>query len=131
MARDDDPADAPPDRLDRLVNDLTDPLTAIHGRAHLLARTVRRSPGLAADERERLLRGLSAIAEAARAQAAAIAATHPAPRVGRNGRTSRADRRGGTTASDGAQTALGSGRDRQDAPGSRGRRVDADAGPPA
>ena len=54
------------DPLDQLKHDLKTPLTAIHGRAHLLARAIRRSPSLADDERAKLLEGLITIEVAVR-----------------------------------------------------------------
>ena len=47
------------DALDQLRHDLKTPLTAIHGRAQLLARSIQRSSSLADDERMRLSAGLT------------------------------------------------------------------------
>ena len=62
--RDDTPPDGAHDPLDQLRHDLKTPLTAIHGRAQLLARSIQRSSSLDDDERMRLLAGLTSIAVA-------------------------------------------------------------------
>ena len=49
------------DPLDQLRHDLKTPLTTISGRAHLLARSVRRSSSLSDEERARMLDGVSSI----------------------------------------------------------------------
>src|SRR5215212_5810408 len=61
-ADDETQAERPLDPLDRLRHDLKSPLTAIRGRAYLLARAVRRAPSLPEDERARLLTGVTAVA---------------------------------------------------------------------
>ena len=55
------PQEVERDPLDELRHELKNPLTTIHGRAQLLARTVRRSPSLADEEQAKLLAGLVAI----------------------------------------------------------------------
>jgi signal transduction histidine kinase len=70
-------ADGSPDRfvydaVDQLRHDLKTPLTTISARAYLLARSVRRSPSLTAEERARLLAGVVAIEEAVRAMVITI-----------------------------------------------------------
>lgn len=63
-AEDETPAERPLeplDPLDRLRHDLRSPLTAIRGRAYLLARAVQRAPSLTEDERTRMLAGVAAI----------------------------------------------------------------------
>ena len=54
------------DPSDQLRHDLKTPLVAIHGRAQLLARAVRRSRSLSDAERETFLDGLTAIEGAVR-----------------------------------------------------------------
>jgi len=54
------------DAVDQLRHDLKIPLTTIHGRAHLLARSVRRSPSLRDAERMTMLEGVAAIEAAVR-----------------------------------------------------------------
>jgi signal transduction histidine kinase len=51
----------PLSRLNKLRHDLKTPLTTIRSRAYLLARTVRRSRSLTAEEQTRMLEGLAAI----------------------------------------------------------------------
>jgi signal transduction histidine kinase len=73
MPSPDDPAiHSPLDPFDQLRHDLKTPLTAIHGRAQLLARSVRRSPSLSDAERARLLEGLVAIEAAVRVMVTVI-----------------------------------------------------------
>ena len=62
--KDDTPPDVVDDLLDQLRHDLKTPLTSIHGRAQLLARSIQRSSSLDDDERMRLLAGLTSIAVA-------------------------------------------------------------------
>ena len=73
MPSPDDPdVDPPLDPFDQLRHDLKTPLTTIHGRAQLLARSVRRSPSLSDAERARLLEGLVAIEAAVRVMVTVI-----------------------------------------------------------
>ena len=73
MPSPDDPAiHSPLDTFDQLRHDLNTPLTAIQGRAQLLARSVRRSPSLSDAERARLLEGLVAIEAAVRVMVTVI-----------------------------------------------------------
>ena len=73
MPSPDDPAIHPPlDPFNHLRHDLKTPLTAIHGRAQLLARSVRRSSSLSDAERARLLEGLVAIEAAVRVMVTVI-----------------------------------------------------------
>ena len=58
---DDTPPTPSADAVDRLRHDLKSPLTTISGRAQLLARSIRRSSSLSAEERERLLGSALAI----------------------------------------------------------------------
>jgi signal transduction histidine kinase len=51
----------PLSRLNQLRHDLKTPLTTIRSRAYLLARTVRRSRSLTAEEQTRILEGLATI----------------------------------------------------------------------
>ena len=62
----------PPDPLDRLRHNLRSPLTTIRGRAYLLARAVRRAPSLTAEERIRMLAGVTAIETAVAAMVTVI-----------------------------------------------------------
>ena len=62
--KDDTPPDGVDDPLDQLRHDLKTPLTSIHGRAQLLARSIQHSSSLDDDERMRLLAGLTSIAVA-------------------------------------------------------------------
>ena len=67
MAETDTSLDRPAhDPSDQLRHDLKTPLVAIHGRAQLLARAVRRSRSLSDAEREAFLDGLTAIEGAVR-----------------------------------------------------------------
>jgi len=72
--RAEDQADAgsPLDPIDELRHNLKTPLTTIRGRAHLLARAVRRAPSLTDEERARMLDGLTAIDTAVMAMVAII-----------------------------------------------------------
>ena len=75
MPSPDDPAIHPPlDPFDQLRHDLKTPLTTIHGRAQLLARSVRRSPSLSDEERARMLEGLVTIEVAVRVMVTVIEA---------------------------------------------------------
>lgn len=65
-------AGRPLDPFDELRHNLKTPLTTIRGRAHLLARAVRRAPSLADEERVRMLDGLAAIDTAVMAMVAVI-----------------------------------------------------------
>ena len=60
-AEDETRAGSPLDPLDQLRHELKTPLTTIRGRAHLLARAVRRAPSLSDEERTRMLDGLASI----------------------------------------------------------------------
>ena len=66
------PTEHPPDPLDQVQHDLKTPLTAIHGRAHLLARAIRRSPSLADEERAKMLEGMATIETAVHAMVTLI-----------------------------------------------------------
>jgi signal transduction histidine kinase len=61
-----------PDPLGQLQHNLKSPLTTILGRAHLLARAVRRAPSLTDEERARMLSGVAAIEMAVAAMVAII-----------------------------------------------------------
>jgi K+-sensing histidine kinase KdpD len=63
---------SPLSRLNQLRHNLKTPLTTILGRAHLLARTVQRSPSLTEEERARMLEGLAAIETAVAAMVVII-----------------------------------------------------------
>lgn len=71
-AEDETHAGSPLDPLDQLRHELKTPLTTIRGRAHLLARAVRRAPSLTDEERTRMLDGLAAIDTAVMAMVAVI-----------------------------------------------------------
>jgi signal transduction histidine kinase len=73
---DDSPPDESHDPLDQLRHDLKSPLTTIHGRAQLLARSIQRSPSLADEERVRVLAGLTSIAVAVQEMVTLIDAMH-------------------------------------------------------
>ena len=62
----DDAAARRPDSLDQRRHALKSPLTALSGRAQLLARAIQRSPSLADGEREKLLGSLTEIEAAVR-----------------------------------------------------------------
>ncbi len=81
-AEDQTHAERPHDPLDRLRHDLRSPLTTIRGRAHLLARAVRRAPSLTDEERTRMLAGVAAIETAVATMVIVIEGIdgeHPAP----------------------------------------------------
>ena len=71
-AEDETRAGSPLDPLDQLRHELKTPLTTIRGRAHLLARAVRRPPSLSDEERTRMLDGLASIDTAVMAMVAVI-----------------------------------------------------------
>ena len=69
------PEDTPPLAYgpgDQLRHDLKTPLTTISGYTQLLARTIRRSPSLADDERARILESLATIQAAVREMVAVV-----------------------------------------------------------
>ena len=55
------PPDGAYDPIDQVQHELKTPLTTIQLRAHLLARTVQRSPSISEEERVKLLAGLTSI----------------------------------------------------------------------
>jgi hypothetical protein len=50
-----------PDSVDQFCHDVKTPLTTIRARAQLLARAIRRSSALSAEEQDKLVAGLSSI----------------------------------------------------------------------
>lgn len=81
-AEDETRAGSPLDPLDELRHELKTPLTTIRGRAHLLARAVRRAPSLTDEERTRMLDGLASIDTAVMAMVAVIDAMGREHRAG-------------------------------------------------
>ena len=75
-AADNSPDGPARDPFDLLQHDLKNPLATIHGRAQLLARSIRRSPSLADEERTRLLLGLATIEVAVREMVTLIDGMH-------------------------------------------------------
>ena len=72
---------------DQLRHDLKTPLTTIYGRAHLLARSIRRSHSLSDDERAKMLDAVATIETAVRGMVTLIDGIGPAPLDGRPGST--------------------------------------------